>query len=92
MTPVSTWTVILASRLTRYDQRQRTPNPYRLSHYLGAVQKVDADCAGVADRGDPAAMTVLLRSLDARFCDLPPVDRLKAEISDYVKTGKAPKL
>ena len=84
--------IILGSRLTRADQRSKHPNPYRLSHYLGGVENVTADCARVLDNGDPDALNLLLSSFERHFYDLAPVDKLAREIRLYLTTGKEVKL
>ena len=98
---VGVFLTVLFSKLTRYDQKLevKQPNIYRLSHYLGAVEKVRADVAGLEQLSSPDALQKLKASLGTRFTsdfggvpDLSPVRNVYKQIDAFLDTGKFPKL
>ncbi len=93
---VRTFLTALTSKLTVYDQRmeKKEPNPYRLSHWFGAVEKVEQDVKSYLNRADAEAMGVLKRSLGRRFNLgwMPPVRRLIKEIDGWLQNETPPKL
>lgn len=68
---VGSYLAMLTSNLTQYDQklsaRERTPNIYRLSHYLGAVGEIRAAVSGMEHDTSPEAHEKLLEAIRQRF-------------------------
>lgn len=92
---VKIFLMVLTGALTQYDARlsKRQPNTYRLGHFLGAAQKVEADVRRLLDSDDPKALQMLVKSINRRFIvnDMPPAKKVIKAIHEYVTTGKVPK-
>jgi len=92
--------LVLSGWLTQYDQRLsvKRPNPYRLGHFLGAVQNARKTMARYmkADVRDPGVALQLKKALMGEFThsgvafDMPPVNKLSKAIDAYVAGGSAP--
>lgn len=89
---------VLLSRLTRYDQRvsrrERTPNIYRLGHWLQAAENVREKVRSFLDRDDPEAMAALRQALKTEFHagDMPPVKQVLKQMDNWEQKGKNPKM
>lgn len=92
---VSTFLLVLSSKLTQYDAREQRKhyNIYRLGHLLGAAEKVQKDMRGLESRSDPEAMARLKASIARRFT-LPfrPASAVIRQIDAWVTSGKKPSL
>ena len=93
--PVKTFIDILVSSLTQWDvkeSKKRGYNIYALGLYLGAVEKVREDTAGIEQHDDGYAMEVLARSLAKQFDPaFPPVKKVIKQIEDWTTKGVKPK-
>ena len=98
---VSVFLTILQSKLIRYDQKLniKQPNSYRLGHFMGGLNKVQAAMAGMDQRDDEEALRKLQKSMGKGFTvdfngvpDLPPVRAVWKQINVFLESGKFPKL
>jgi hypothetical protein len=91
---VSAFLAVASSKLTQYDQRleAKQPNIYRMSHYLGALDKVRQDVKDVLNDDSPDALGRFRASLMRQFHTLPPITATIKQIDDYLTTGKLPRL
>lgn len=97
---VKTFLAVASSKLTQYDERlqKRQPNIYRLGHYFGALEKVEADVSRHKNDDSPEALEALRQSLLRRFTsrggksDLPPIRNVIKQIDAFLESGKLPSL
>jgi len=100
---VQAFLMVLASKLTQYDQREMKRemkrggrgNIYRLGHLLGASQKVEDDmkAKGLMRQGTPEALSALKTSMNYYFSPgVSPVVNVEKQIDLFLKTGKEPSL
>lgn len=98
---VGLWLTYLSSYLTQYDvqqSRNKFHNPYSLSHYLTALDKVETDTKSIRGEDTPEAIAKLMTSLRKHFIyergkfGLSPLNKLEKQISVFLDTGKVPKM
>ena len=96
---------VLTSKVTQFDQRLekadakrgRPTNIYRLGHYLGAAQKVEADLKKVAPNCNvemtPTVANEMRASMRHHFTpDFPPIKNVEKQLDAFLTTGKSPSL
>jgi hypothetical protein len=92
---VDAFLMALSGHLTQYDQKQEAKgrgwNPYALSHYMGALDKVRTDTKKHHKRDDAEAMDALKASMARRFNDFPPVRAVVRKIDAWLEKGRMPK-
>lgn len=98
--------VFLQSKLVQYDAKLEARgdrNPYRLAHYLGALQKVEEDVESVKQALlSPTSAITLRTAISAHFVvetardgsisALPPVKATLKAIDKAMVTGKRPSI
>jgi len=91
---VSAFLTVASSKLTQYDQKleAKQPSPYRLGHYLGALERVRQDVSSVLESSSPEALALLKKSFAKHFVSLAPINATVKQIDQYLQTGKAPSL
>jgi len=91
---VQSFLSVLVSKLTQHDKKlsMKQPNDYRLSHYLGAAQKVEKAVKAVLQADDAKALGKLKDALEKNFIvsDMPPVKNVIKQIDVFMATGKKP--
>lgn len=103
---VSTFMMVLRSKLTQYDAAQQKRslarghgmNIYALGHYLEAASKIEKAVSKVKDRDDEEALGILRKAILKFFTesggvpDLPPVRNTVKQIDAFLSSGTLPSL
>lgn len=97
---VNNFIAVLKSKLTQHDEkisrRERSPNIYRLGHFLEAAGKVEEDVLGAAKPGDTMTREVaevMVRSLSRHFThDFSPAKAVVKQLNEHLDAGKNPSL
>lgn len=89
---VSAFLTVAGSKLSQYDQKLqlKQPNPYRLGHYLEALDRVRQDVSSLNGDSSPEALAQLKRSFAKHFANLAPINATIKQIDQYLATGKMP--
>ena len=100
---VGNFILLLTSKLTQYDQRDKRGSIYRLGHLLGAAQKVEDEVLQHASRTDTMNEDVAVRFITAmadaftvnprenKF-DLAPCRNVVKQLEAFLASGKNPSL
>jgi hypothetical protein len=89
---------VLKSKLIQFDQKleKRQPNAYRLSHYLGAADRVEEHVLRKSRESDMMTLEIaetFVVGLSSAFSyDFPPAKQLVKQLNAYLETGKNPSL
>jgi len=90
------WMMYFTGKLTAFDEklsaRERTPNIYRMGHYLKAAQKAEAYVKNLKGSTNDAALEKFRKALKREFeSDFPPLKSMDKAIDKYFMTRKRPK-
>jgi hypothetical protein len=98
---VSTFLMVLRSKLTQYDKRLGDneakrggmPNIYRIGHYLKAAQDVEDAVKGLENKDDAESLGALKKALAKSFgTNMSPVKATIKQIDAFLDSGKKPSL